>query len=120
VRDNGRLSKSAETRDEVARFDADEGHNLRVLQKQLAAGKFKFAPQKGVAKKKPNSNKRRPLVLAPVENRVVQRAILEVLQAKVPKVREVLDTPTSIGGVPKRANTRVRSKYSLILARSVI
>lgn len=102
VRDNGRLSKSAETKGEIERFDDREGHNLRVLQRQLATGKFKFAPQKGVAKKKPNSNKRRPLVLAPVENRIVQRAILEVLQAQVPKVRQILTTPTSIGGVPGR------------------
>ena len=43
----------------------------------------------------------RPLVVAPVANRIVQRAILDVLQSTAP-VQAVLDTTTSFGGIKGR------------------
>ena len=78
---------------------------------------FEFGGERGITlpkgKGKPG---RRPLVLAPVENRIVRRAILEVLQgygdaapgpskrwAGVPAVRAIMETPTSVGGIPQRS-----------------
>lgn len=47
---------------------------------------------------------KRPLVVAPLEDRIIQRAILDVLQGaeELNGVQDVLATPTSIGGIPKR------------------
>jgi hypothetical protein len=57
----------------------------------------------------------RPIVLAPIENRIARRAILEVLQGYgaandaprrrwdgIPEVRAVMNTRTSVGGIPER------------------
>lgn len=101
VRDNGRLSKSKDTQKLIARFAENQHRNLSRVARQLAEHRFKFSPQTGIAKKRPGK-KPRPLVVAPIENRIVQRAILDTLQDKVPAVQQVLDTPTSIGGVPGR------------------
>ena len=84
-------------------FEKDELRNIERLQERLRKSEFKFAAQKAVAvKKSPDSDARRPLVVAPIENRVVQRAILDVAQEQIPAVVQVLGTPTSIGGIPKR------------------
>lgn len=47
---------------------------------------------------------KRPLVIAPLEDRIVQRAILDVLQDAddLPQIKSVLATPTSIGGIRGR------------------
>src|SRR5260370_34716264 len=100
VRENGLSSLSQDTREQVFAFDADAAKVLRRISDQLRRGRFEFVPQKGVAKKRKGKSPR-PLVIGAIENRVVQRAILDVLQ-EMPFIRSVLDTPTSIGGVPKR------------------
>ena len=64
-----------------------------------------FAPAIGVAKSKGEGKAgKRAIVVAPVADRVVQRAILDVLYAHCPSValKHVLETPTSVGGVPGR------------------
>jgi RNA-directed DNA polymerase len=97
VRENGLASLSAETRDAIKAFDADAHRGLRRIEDQLREHRFVFAPQTGVAKQRPGK-KPRPIVIAAVENRIVQRAILDVLQDQ-PAICEVLATPTSFGGI---------------------
>ncbi len=41
--------------------------------------------------------------MAPIQNRIVERAWLNCLQKHVPFVRNVIQTPTSVGGVPDRS-----------------
>lgn len=101
VRDNGRLSKSKDTQKLIARFTENQHRNLSRIARQLSEHRFQFLPQTGIAKKR-GKKKPRPLVVAPLENRIVQRAILDALQDDVPAVQQVLDTPTSIGGIPER------------------
>lgn len=54
--------------------------------------------------KGPGKPGKRPLVVAPLEDRIVQRAILDVLQSakELSAIQRVLQTPTSIGGIPGR------------------
>ncbi len=69
------------------------------------AGGYEFSKATGIAVSKgPNKPGKRPLVVARLEDRIVQRAILDVLQGqpKLLKIRDVLSTPTSIGGIPGR------------------
>ena len=75
---------------------------LRNIQRKLLKNKFAFAPQHAVL-----IDKKRLIIIAPIDNRIVQRAILNVLQSekikeKLGKISEALNTETSIGGVPKK------------------
>jgi retron-type reverse transcriptase len=117
VRDSGRKpSSSKKTKKLIDQFEADYLRNLEKIWKQLKREEFAFTGEKGVALPKGKSKQgKRPLVIAPVENRIVRRAILEVLQgyggkmdkprhkwAGVPAVREITMVPTSVGGVSER------------------
>lgn len=100
VRENGLKSLSIETRESVKAFDGDSYRRLRRIEDQLRRKRFKFAPQKGVLKKRAGKSPR-PLVVAALENRIVQRAILDVLQDEL-AIQDVLATPTSFGGIKGR------------------
>jgi RNA-directed DNA polymerase len=100
VRANGLASPSRDTRAEIRSFDADAPRLLRRIQAHLRSGKFQFDPQIGVLKTRPGKRPR-PLVLGSARNRVVQRALLDVLQDQ-PTVKAILQTPTSFGGVGGR------------------
>lgn len=82
--------------------------NLGKLQRRLRCG-YSFAPAHGATPSKGGGKAgKRPIVVAPLPDRVVQRAILDVLQAAkdVPVVQAVLATPTSIGGIRGRGVDR--------------
>jgi hypothetical protein len=79
VRAKGLASKLPETREEICRFDAKLVPNLRRISDQLRHERFAFKPAKGVAKKRAGKSPR-PIVMAPVANRIVQRAILDTLR----------------------------------------
>jgi retron-type reverse transcriptase len=103
IQENGRSSKSDEVRAELALFAEDAPGNLRRLQYQLARSKFKFTAAKGVPIPKFDAEGRRtekvrPIVLAPVASRIVQRAVLNVLLT-VPALGPFVRTPYSFGGL---------------------
>ena len=103
VRANAITSKSPATKEALATFEEDATSNLRKIQYALSRHTFKFEKQRGVAiEKKKGSGKHRPLVIAPIQNRIVQRALLDVLVEKVGSIRQVMDTPTSVGGIPRK------------------
>ncbi len=102
IRANGIRSPQQETRDAVDEFERDaEGHIARI-QRRLRNNSFSFDPQIGVRKKKRSGGKR-GIVIAPIRNRIVERAWLNCLQEYVPFGRDVIQTPTSVGGVPDRS-----------------
>jgi len=102
VRDHAVDSPSVETRQAVAEFEKDQFGSIQKLQRRLRQPNFEFYPQRGIAKRKPNGSDYRPLVVAPFEDRIIQRAILEVLITEVSAVKQIMNTPTSIGGIPGR------------------
>lgn len=66
--------------------------------------------QRGVLKRRPGK-KPRPIVVSPVTNRIVQRAILETLQSDARAIKKrlgdvpsVLSTPTYVGGIRGRGS----------------
>ena len=72
----------------------------------MRKGEFRFRLQRGVLQRR-KGKKPRPIVISPVTNRIVQRAILETLQSEAPSIRrrlgnipEALRTRTSVGGIP--------------------
>lgn len=103
IQQNGRTSKSEHVRLELERFAEDAPHNLRSLMSRLVRRSFKFAKSKGVPipkldEKGRSTGKFRPIVLAPVESRIVQRATLNVL-VEVEALKRYIKTPYSFGGI---------------------
>lgn len=98
----------------AAVFAQDVERSIWQLQRELRAGSFVFAPQRGFLKGKgpstgTNRSNLRPIVVAPVRNRIVQRAILDTCQTTDPrllsrlgKLPAMIATPTSVGGLPGR------------------
>jgi RNA-directed DNA polymerase len=101
IHENGRSSQSRETRREIAEFARDAESQLTRIQRQLNRGAFRFAPAKGVAASKKGSKGIRPLVVAPIRSRIVQRSIHDVL-LRVPAILRYAENPYSFGGVRKK------------------
>ena len=103
IRRNSRTSKSEDTKNEIAAFEAKSDTNLKRISAKLRTGTFVFPPAKGVKVYKDPKNKLnfRPLVVAKVEARIVQRAIHDVL-ITVPEIERFIRTPYSFGGIRKR------------------
>jgi RNA-directed DNA polymerase len=103
IQQNGRTSKSDDVRLELEKFSEDASSNLRSLQRKLSRGTFRFEKAKGVpvpkldAKGK-KTGKFRPIVLAPVQTRIVQRAVLNVL-VEIDALKPFMQTPYSFGGI---------------------
>lgn len=101
---NAETSGSRKTRQDAREFALDLPANLRRIQRELKQG-YNFAKPFGATPNKgPGRSGKRPIVVAPIRDRIVQRAILDVLQSRqlFPKIADVLDTPSSIGGIPGR------------------
>jgi len=97
---NGRSSPSKETRREIEAFALDSDIYLDRIQRQLNRNKFKFGPARGVPIPKKDRASIRPIVVAPIESRIVQRAIHDVL-LRVPVINGLANHPFSFGGIKK-------------------
>lgn len=101
-------SKDKHTQVALAKFRENPTREIASIARRLGNGSFVFEPQRGYPK--PRKGKPpRPLVIAPIVNRIVQRAILDVCQSDNPRVRRalgdlpnVIDCETSVGGLPNR------------------
>jgi RNA-directed DNA polymerase len=117
VYNNGISSKSLETRSLVKEFNSNSYLNIHRIYRQLLKGKFRFAPAKGVPIPRPNKPPR-PIVIAPIANRIVQRSILDVLQCE-DSIYEYINTPFSFGGIkdydePRGVHTAIRAAQAAI------
>lgn len=101
VKSSAFSSSSDSIRNEANDFESRLPQSLVDIQRALSTKTFSFEKQTGVAKIKAGG-KSRPLVLSPIPNRIVQRALLDVLQARIKFVKEVLSTTTSYGGIPSK------------------
>lgn len=102
VCDAGRRSTSPETLQQINEFLQDQHRNIERIQEELRENRFRFDASLGIAKKRPGKSPR-PIVIGTIRNRVVQRAILDVLQS-VPSIRGAfLEIETSFGGIEDRS-----------------
>ncbi len=118
IQSNGRNSKSEKVRLELELFAEDAPSKLRSLKGKLSQKSFKFMPAEGIPIPKADAHGRktgkfRPIVLAPVESRIVQRALLNVL-LDVPSLQPYIKTAYSFGGIRgergAQANKKTRSE----------
>ncbi len=103
---NGRSSTSVDTRRDVEQFAVVAESRISRIQRQLNLGAFRFSAAKGVAIPKKGKSGIRPIVVAAIESRIVQRAIHDVL-VEVPLIRRYAESPYSFGGVKKREGNMV-------------
>jgi len=119
IEENSRTSKSENVKKEVDAFREQASTKLRSLTGKLSHKSFVFAPAKGIAiPKTDNSNKGaqfRPIVLANVECRIVQRSILNVL-LDVPGLQKYIHTPHSFGGIRKKSDNDLAAVPAAISA----
>ena len=101
IRRNAETSRTKSTREAARTFGAALPRELRRIQSGLLKG-YQFSPAHGAALSKGKGKAgKRPLVIASLADRVVQRAILDVLQGatELTNIQQVLATPTSFGGI---------------------
>lgn len=117
VRRNARSSKSLDTREEIAEFEAKSRTYLKRLSRELQTKTFKFPPARGIRIPKDKKDKAnfRPLVVAKVEARIVQRAIHDVL-ISIPAIQNYIKTPYSFGGVKKLKSEEIAAVPAAIHA----
>lgn len=101
VYNRAKNSNAVHTREEAREFARNILPNLDRIRRKLQQDRFKFAPQIGVLLKKKTGGNKRPIVVAPIESRIVQRAILDALQ-DIPELRTRLTAGYNFGGVPGR------------------
>lgn len=108
IEGNGRFSTSTTVRSEIDQFRENASGKLRSLAYRLSRDQFVFPPAKGLPIPKLKDGKKtgeiRPIVLAGVESRIVQRAILNVL-TETEALRPYFESPFSFGGLRKRSDT---------------
>lgn len=97
VYSNGISSENEETRRQVVEFSGGIEAHLERLYRQLSKDRFKFPPSEGILIQQ-KGRKPRPIVRSPIPSRIVQRAILEVLQAD-PVIEPFYKNPASFGGI---------------------
>jgi hypothetical protein len=103
IEDNGRFSKSETVRSEIETFRDRASLKLRSLSDRLRRGAFRFPPARAVPILKGDKKDRgnfRPIVLATVEARIVQRSVLGVL-TDIPELHPFFRNPNSFGGIRK-------------------
>lgn len=109
IQENARTSTSEKTKTEVKKFAENATQNINSLSTQLSKRSFKFGEATGILAPKvnpdgtKNKKKSRPLVLAPLTSRIVQRAILDAL-GTVPELLAYAENPFSFGGIRKQQN----------------
>ena len=98
VQQSGLTSLSEDSQQEVREFANGSEQKFRALLNDLRTDKFQFSPAKAIAVKKRGKSTKRPIVLAPVRNRIVQRAMLDVVQS-IKSIRKILQSGFNLGGI---------------------
>jgi RNA-directed DNA polymerase len=100
VRSNGTSSQSSTTRQEIEDFEKLAFKEIRSLSGKLSSGSYRFDPEFGYRKKK-KGNDWRPVVVGTISNRIVRRAILDVVQ-ETETLKRFFDNPFSFGGIAEK------------------
>jgi retron-type reverse transcriptase len=106
IEENARTSQSEDVKREINVFREEAPRRLRSLSSKLSRGSFQFPPAKGIPIPKRGKGGKisndnfRPIVLANVESRIVQRSILDVL-LQLSALQKYVHTPHSFGGSGK-------------------
>ena len=92
--------KSSKTRADIQDFKQHDIKHLQSLNGKLYRKTYKVPKARAVAPKKKKGDGIRPLVIADINTRIIQRSALKVLESKR-FIIDCLQVPTSFGGIPK-------------------
>lgn len=95
VHASGSQSPNLEIRADIDAYSGELFKNLGKLQRQLRRSSFSFSPVKGVLLQKGKG--KRPIGVARVDDRILQRAMLETLMT-VKALKSAVNNPNSFGG----------------------
>jgi RNA-directed DNA polymerase len=99
---NSRHSTSPYVIDDARGFAGDEQRRIRSISTRLQRETYRFSPSRGVAIAKAGKpGQIRPIVISGVEDRIVQRCVLDALSADS-NIQSEAFQPLSFGGIPKR------------------
>jgi RNA-directed DNA polymerase len=96
----------------IKAFEANLSGNIKQIQKEIKGGTYKFVPPKGRLIDK-DEGKKRPLKIPAVKDRVVQRAIRNVIDQRFKKFHY----PCSYGYIEKRKREDAASKIAWLRDR---
>ncbi len=86
VKRSAQTSRNKLIRGQASEFEHQHQRHIRTIQDQLRKGRFAFDKYDGVLKDKKEreakNKKPRPIAIGSIKNRVVQRAVLQVLQPR--------------------------------------
>jgi len=119
VKRSALTSGNADIRGKATEFEHAHQRHLKRIINQLRTGKFSFDPVEGVLKDKRKrlavGKDPRPIAISTLQNRVVQRAILQVLQPR--QARDLSDPDTRYKTIRDdrlgRINDVNRSRYGV-------
>jgi retron-type reverse transcriptase len=100
VNRNARRSQATKTRQEAESFQLKLRLNIEKIVRSLREKTFRFKPQRAVAIPK-SDGKKRPLIVAPIDNRIVQRSLLDTLQ-EIPSISAKLKAGYNFGGIDEK------------------
>lgn len=101
VRSKAKKSLSQEIKNQLKNFERKSSKNIRSIAGKLRADSYVFSKQTPYVQKRGNK-KKRPIVIADINDRVVQRAILDQLQSHS-TMMAYLNTEYSFGGIKKKS-----------------
>jgi len=104
VRRSGLRSQSERTREAIKSFDASLGSHLERISSELSEGTFAFGKARAAPIAKPGKDPR-PLLVPEIPARLVQRALLEILQQQ-DQISSYVDHPCSYGGLPGKTRAQ--------------
>jgi RNA-directed DNA polymerase len=107
VRARARKSPSRTIRNAAEEFEHSSHKRLRSIQSRIVARTYKFSSSEGILKKRAGKEPR-PIVLADIESRIVQRALLQCLQPPegslldkhLKTLRSINSSDVNFGGTP--------------------
>ncbi|MCG6862080.1 MAG: hypothetical protein LJE70_12490 [Chromatiaceae bacterium] len=109
VRSNALTSQWPSISQQAEAIDRDPLSFIHDVRTDLKSGGFRFDAKFGYTKRKAGGS-RRGIVVASLRDRLVQRALLNILQADDPQIRkslgvipEILTRPTNVAGVSGRS-----------------
>lgn len=104
VRANSRCSSSPYVKEEAEGFAGDEQRRIKSISARLQHQTYRFAPARGVAiTSRGKPGKVRPIVISKIEDRIVQRCLLDAL-TQCGDLRDRAFQPHSFGGIPKTSD----------------
>lgn len=104
IKASSNTSSSPYIRDDTKKFADDAPKQIRSIAGKIQQQSYKFSPARGVIlKKKGKPGSERPIVMPRVEDRVVQRCMLEAMTLD-PIISAEAFQPNSFGGIPAKAD----------------